>query len=179
MSREKPKFLPLDISPSTLADRQQHLLANLDTSDAKKGTPSIAPSAIPNLAAIQRGMFSEFALNDEFDKELSELKSPIMLPPIQTPTSGKLPSINTYKKPPPLRPIKGTYITTHPPTFDDSSLDLFASKNESDKDGVKSVLDKAKSNKKAHLDYRKALEPNVLLPYVSRYVFLSYRMNRY
>ena len=164
-SKDRRKYLPIGLNPSALLQQQHQQNANpID------GT---APAAMPTNTA-QRGLYSEYVLNEDFDKELATLKGPVTLPPLNQSIKSKLPPPVTgsfYKRPPPLKPIKGNYITTAQrdyksvplaDTISRSSENLATEKEMS----LRQTL--AQEDDNSVLDFRKALEPKVQLPYVAR-----------
>jgi hypothetical protein len=164
-SKDRRKYLPIGLNPSALLQQQQQQNAN--TVD---GT---APAALPTNTA-QRGLYSEYVLNEDFDKELSTLKGPVSLPPLSQSIKSKLPPPATgsfYKRPPPLKPIKGNYITTAQRDYKSASLGdtlTQSSENLASKRDVSNSQTLAQEDDNSVLDFRKALEPKVQLPFVAR-----------
>ena len=128
MSKER-KFPPLIISPSSLVDKNQPLLAP-DIADA-----TAAPAAASTTGF--RGLYSEFILTPRTGPSL---------PPIQGLKASPLSA--TFKKPSPLKPITGNYISTER--------------------NYKAVSDVDAKIKKVELDYHRALEPKVQLPFETK-----------
>jgi hypothetical protein len=97
-------------------------------------------------------------LNDEYDMDLKELKSP--LPPIDSP---KLPlTIGSYKKAAPLKPIKSSNNYIIVGQLDEAS-------NPNPTQGTTTATASEIIMKRRKLNYHKALEPKVQLPFQGRY----------
>lgn len=165
MSKDKQRFLPLNINPSALAERAQPLLSPISqqSTDATR-SPSLAPAAVPDSATPTRGIYSEFILKEDFLSEPTTLSKNAALPPIpQDAASNRRGiSINSYKRPAKLMPIKGNYVSTAPGNYKVLKSVPAATVNPEE-----SVVSEADLPKKK-LDYRRALEPKVQLPHSSR-----------
>ncbi|KAH6567387.1 hypothetical protein BASA60_009078 [Batrachochytrium salamandrivorans] len=176
--------IPLDIDPTTVLDKPCSLATAPAATDESTIAPVIASVAVP---LGKRAVFSEYVLNPTDYQEPCVFGSPKPLPPIHKPNyilSSLLPSTRSFRRPMKKRDVVKTYVASQAPiacivtpTIGSTNGSIIESSNGSTiestvKATVKSTVKSTVTSTivdvpRITIDYRKTLQPKVMLPFAS------------